>query len=118
MVGHEDGIRHSYDKLAQPERLKDAAGPSMTDDEGRSLHVLRQRGRIIKAFHRKTTRQDSTLLASSQDAAGHMTARTHLSINRLHWWEPTCLRHSFLDNITGLQPNTKVTRSKDCVQGW
>ncbi len=54
MVVHQDGVGHRYQGLAQAQRLKHAAGPSVTDDERRRLHVLCQGRRKVKVLHAET----------------------------------------------------------------
>lgn len=78
MVGHEDGVGHCYEGLAQAERFKDAARASVTDDERCGLHVLCQRGRKVKVLHTETVCVNHAVLPFWHDVARYMAARSYL----------------------------------------
>lgn len=82
MVGHEDGIRHCYERLAQPQGLKDTPGAGVADDQSGAAHVLSQRGHIVEGLHSEAIGQPIWGLPIWQQEARCIAAGSHLHITQ------------------------------------
>lgn len=78
VVGHEGGVGNRDERQAQAQRLEEAAGAGVADDQRGARHQRTERGPVAKALHGQPVGQARPAGALRQDVAGGVRAGSDL----------------------------------------